>query len=251
MRKLLCIVTVCIMIITMLSGCGVLQKIGLQKNDNDELAPVSSIVMNEDEAKKLTDKVPIHLYFANEDNTKLRLEIRYIPVSEAKKSPSNLASVIVKELIAGPKSELKATIPAGTQLRSPVKIEAGVATVDLTKEFQDKHPGGKAAEQMTIFSIVNSLTELKEIQKVRFLINGKRQKEFKGNFQFDAPFPRSAPLISNEPATSSPNSIDEPAKKDEKKDYKKDEKAKETSGESEEELIETDIDVIEEEEILE
>lgn len=200
MRKLICIVTVCFIIIAMFSGCAVLQKLGLQKNDSEELHPVSSIVMNEDEAKKLTDKVPIHIYFTNEDNTKLKLEVRYIPVSEAKKSVNTLASTIVKELINGPSagSGLKGTIPAGTQLKSPVAINAGVATVDFTKDFIDKHPGGKAAEQMTIYSIVNSLTELKEIQKVKFTINGKVQKDFKGNFQFDALFPRSAGLISKE-----------------------------------------------------
>ena len=58
--------------------------------------------MGEDEAKKLTDKVPIHLYFTDEDNKKLTMEIRYISVAEAKKSTASLASVIVKELITGP-----------------------------------------------------------------------------------------------------------------------------------------------------
>jgi germination protein M len=205
MRRLICLVTVCFIIATILPGCGVLRKLGLLKNDNDESRPASSIVMGEDEARKLTDKVPVQLYFANEDNTKLRLEIRYIPMSEAKKSTGNLASIIVKELIngPGPNSRLKPTIPAGTQLRAPVEVNAGVATVDFTKDFIDKHPGGKAAEQITIFSIVNSLTELKDIQKVKFLINGKPSKEFKGNFQFDAPFPRSPSIISREPVPSS------------------------------------------------
>jgi germination protein M len=200
MRKLICIVTVCFIIVAMFSGCAVLQKLGLQKNDSEELHPVSSIVMNEDEAKKLTDKVPVHLYFANEDNSKLKLEVRYISVTDAKKSVNTLASTIVKELIKGPSTDsgLKRTIPAEAQLKSPVAINAGVATVVFTKEFVDKHPGGKAAEQMTIYSIVNSLTELKEIQKVKFTINGKAQKEFKGNFQFDLPFPKSTSLISKE-----------------------------------------------------
>lgn len=262
MRKMICIVTACVMMMTMFAGCGVLQKkLGMQKTENDELAPVSSVVMGEEEAKKLTDKVPIHLYFANEDNTKLKLEVRYIPISEAKKSPSNLATIIVKELIAGSKSGLKNTIPEGTELRSPVKIEAGVATVDFTKAFVDNHPGGKSAEQMTIFSVVNSLTELKDIQKVKFTIDGKAQKEFKGNFKFDAPFPRTTALISKEPAVPSSISTDKPAeKKDEKKDGTKGKgedgsKAEETSGEvtADDEIIETDVDVIEvdEEEILE
>ncbi len=205
----------------MFSGCAVLQKLGLQKNDSDELYPASSIVMNEDEAKKLTDKVPIHLYFASEDSSKLKMEVRYIPVAEAKKSVNNLASVIVKELIKGPAADtaLKATIPATAQLRAPVNINAGVATVDFTKDFVDKHPGGKSAEQLTIYSIVNSLTELKEVQKVKFLINGKAAKDFKGNFQFDQPFPRSANLISKatEPVPGEPSGQKAEPKKDDPK----------------------------------
>ena len=72
----------------------------------------------------------------------------------------------------------------------------------MTKEFVDNHPGGKEAEEMTIFSIVNTLTELKDIETVKFLINGKEQKEFKGNFRFDNEFPRNESLIDNKQSFS-------------------------------------------------
>jgi hypothetical protein len=44
-----------------LSGCSILQKLGLQKSLDDELWPVSSIVIGEAEASKLTDKTPLRL----------------------------------------------------------------------------------------------------------------------------------------------------------------------------------------------
>jgi hypothetical protein len=187
------------------TGCGILQKLGIEKSESDELQPASSIVMGEEEARKLSDKVPIHLYFANEDNTKLKLEVRHIPASEAKKSVNNLAGIVVNELINGPtKKGLKATIPGGTKLiKNSVPIKSGVATVNLSKDFVDKHPGGKDAERITIYSIVNSLTDIKGIQEVRFLINGKECEVYKGNFKFDAAFPRNLSIISNEVA--SPN----------------------------------------------
>jgi germination protein M len=207
MRKFLSLVIVCVLIITIFSGCGVLQKLGFQKNNTDELHPVSSVVMGEDEAKKLTDKVPIHLFFGNEDNTKLKLEIKYIPLTEAKKNINSLAGTVVKELINGPANKaLKATIPQGTKLLS-VTVKDRIATVDLSKEFVDKHPGGRVLEQLTLYSIVNSLTELKEIEKVKFTINGKTQKDYKGNFQFDTVFPRNVALITK--TVTSP-SIDTP-----------------------------------------
>ncbi len=204
MRRFLSIITVCFMIMAMFSGCTLMQKLGFGDSENDELQPVSSIVMSESEAQKLTGKVPIRLYFANEDNTRLKLEVRYMPTSEAAKSVNNLATVIVNELIKGPTNGtgLKATIPGGTKLAARVKIDGSTAIVNFSKEFVDKHPGGKEAERLTIYSVVNSLTELKEIQKVRFLINGAPQKEFKGNFQFDATFPRTMSLLSHEATPS-------------------------------------------------
>lgn len=264
MRKFICIVIVCVLIMSLFSGCSLLQKLGLKKADNDELRPVSSIVMGEEEAKKLSDKIPIRLYFDNGESTKLSLEIRYIPLSEAEKSTNSLASLIIKELINGPGSDskLKATIPEGTELRSPIKIEAGVATVDFTKEFKDNHQGGKAAERMTIYSVVNTLTELKEIQKVKFLIDGKTVKEYKGSFKFDTPFPRTTSLISDEPVESVPSGKGEDKEKntDEAKsgDEKKQDgdKDKETSGigdpaELIEETFMGDVDVDENGEPLE
>ncbi len=206
-KRTISFITIIMVLLGAFSGCGILEKMGLQKSAEEDLLPVSSIVIGEDEASKLTDKTPIRLYFANADNTKLKLEIRYIDTAEAKKSTSNLASIIIKELIKGPTDEtaFKRTIPAEAKLRTPVSISEKVATVDMSKEFKTKHPGGKDAERMTIYSIVNSLTELEGIQKVKFTIAGKAQKEYLGNFKFDALFPRSTPLISKEAAEAAPN----------------------------------------------
>lgn len=202
MRKTILFVTLFVFMMVMLPGCSVLQKLGLQDSQDDELRPVSSIVIGESEAGKLTDKTPLRLYFANADNTKLRLEIRYVETAEAKKSDSTLASTIMKELIKGPSDNaaFKRTVPEETKLVSPVKIENKVATVNLSKEFKTKHPGGKDAERMTIYSIVNSLTEIEGIEKVKFTIDGRTQKEYMGNFKFDAQFPRSTQLISKDSA---------------------------------------------------
>jgi germination protein M len=205
MKRIISIVLV-VVIITLFSGlftgCGLLQKLGLKKEADDELRPVSSIIIGEAEASKLTDKTPLRLYFANEDNTKLMLEIRYVDSVDIKKSASNMATAIINELIKGPSddTQFKRTVPAEAKLRSPVSIKNRVATVDFSKEFKTKHPGGKDAEKMTIYSIVNSLTELEEIEKVKFLIDGKEQQEYLGNFKFDALFPRSTQLISKDKA---------------------------------------------------
>lgn len=199
MFKIIPIALAALLSASLLSGCSTLQKLGFGKGGSDEMEPASSISMGETEAAKIIDQMPVHLYFATEDRTKLRLEVRYLPTAEARKSVNNLATKIVEELIKGPEKEgTKSTIPTGTKLAAPVSVDVqnSTATVDLTNEFVELHPGGKTEASLTIYSIVNSLTELKEVQKVKFLINGKQQSDFKGNFQFDATFPRSAGLIS-------------------------------------------------------
>jgi len=182
------------------SGCGKDDKEVFSDEAANELTPVSSIIMGEEDAQRITDKVPIRLYFANKDNTKLQLMISYAPLSEVKKSVSAQATYIVNQLITGPgeNSGLNPTIPEGTKLCSNVQVEDGVATVDLSKEFISNQTGGKDKEKLTIYSIVNSLTELKDIHKVKFTIEGKEVEEYRGNFKFNVPFPRTENLISKE-----------------------------------------------------
>ena len=195
MQRFFCVALACTLMLLTCIGCSDAEKYGL--GDDDDSCPVSSIALTEAEVVQISDKMPIRLYFANGDNTKLKLEIRYIPVSEGNKSVNHLAQIIVNELIAGPKvAGIKPTIPKDSKLKSEIEINGEVATVNFTKEFRDDHPGGKAQERMTIYSIVNSLTELKEISKVKFLIEDKSSPEFKGNFKFDGVFLRCAQLIS-------------------------------------------------------
>lgn len=236
MRKYILFVVIMVVAGILMSGCSILQKLGFIEPENDELRPASSVVMGEEIARRLENKYPIHLYFANEDGTKLRMEIRYIDNSETEKGINYLASIVVNELINGPASKegLLPTIPEGTKLNS-VEVKNGVATVDLSKEFVDNHLGGRNAEQLTLYSIVNSLTELSDIQKVKFTIDGKSQKEYKGHFKFDATFPRNTSMVSKEPAASSITDIEETEGGD--------------TGEEGEGSLETDVNI--EDEVLE
>lgn len=194
MRKALCVITSGIILATALTGCSLTQKLGF--GNKDDIKAASSTALSEEENNKLAGKMPVNLYFGSNDSTKLMLEVRYIDENLGKKGTSSLATAIVNELISGPKEkDLKATIPEGTKLAGPVSVASGTATVNLTKEFVDKHPGGSTASKLTIYSVVNSLTELSDIQRVKFLVNGKSVADFKGAYKFDAPFPRTVSII--------------------------------------------------------
>jgi hypothetical protein len=212
------------MITVLFTGCGLLDKLGFGGDKGDELNPVSSVTMGEDQANNLKDKSPVQLYFINEQGTKLMAETRYINLADTQKGNEVLATAILKELISGPAkgSLLKASIPKGTTVKSPVSIKNGIATVDLSKEFVDKHPGGKKQEQLTLYSIVNSLTEISDIKSVQFKIDGKIRKDYKGAYQIDIAYPRSAYLISAQPQDNkdSEKKTSEKAKEDTKDNSK-------------------------------
>jgi germination protein M len=214
MRKILSFILVCGIMMTIFTGCTLLDKLGAGSANNDELTPTSSLTMGEDESNSLKDKTPIQLYFINEQGNKLAPETRYIKNSDSSRGNAYLATIVLKELIKGPAkgSLLQASIPEGTTVHADITIKDGVATVDLSKEFIDKHPGGKKREQLTLYSIVNTLTEIKDIKSIQFKVDGKVRKEFKGNYQIDVAYPRSAYLI-----TSKPEEVNSFTKNDEAK----------------------------------
>mgnify|MGYP002411942145 CR=1 FL=1 len=164
--------------------------------NREDVAPVSGVSAVSDDNLR-PEMVPVYLYFANEDLKGLETEVRYIPIQEATKSAANLATVIVNELIDGPsvQSELSSVIPEDSALLDTVRIDGDRAIVNLNESFVDNHPGGKVLEQLTIYSIVNSLTEIKDINSVLFMIEGEPREEYMGNYKFDNPFPRSISLL--------------------------------------------------------
>jgi germination protein M len=111
----------------------------------------------------------IKLYFADSADRYLMSDLRSVVFSE-----NETASVyVMQQLIAGPTDDqLQATMPEGTQLRS-VTQENDLCTVDLSAEFRENMPRTEQAERMTVYSIVNSLTELEGIERVQILCEGQ------------------------------------------------------------------------------
>lgn len=200
MRKTLFFLIIMAVIFALLTGCGNKKQRENESDDPDLMSPSSSSFLTELEASNFGGELLVTIYLANEDDTKLLKVMRSISVGEARKSTEKLATAIVELIIAGPleNENARGTIPEGASLKNPVKVDEGTATVNFTNEFINKHPGGKLKEQMTIFSIVNSLTELIDVQRVQFKINGKIEKEYRGSFMLDAPFPRTPSLIEDE-----------------------------------------------------
>lgn len=142
------------------------------------------------EEKKEVEPVPteemveVNLYFSDSQAMYLVPEKRKIP-----QTPS-LARQAVIELIKGPESsDFYTTIPEGTQVNE-VYIADGIAYIDLSEEIFKNHPGGSSGELMTVYSIVNTLTEISPIKSVQILVEGNEMKSLVGHIDISMPLLR-------------------------------------------------------------
>ena len=143
------------------------------------------IIDGEAIAAETTEYAILTLYFSNADGTDLAVEERVVEVN----ANQTREKTILEQLIAGPvEKDCVGTIPAETKIRDVTTTNDGTCYVNLSEDFVLKHSGGERAELLTVYSIVNSLCELDHVDKVQFLIEGKKLDEFKGNLQFKTPF---------------------------------------------------------------
>ena len=109
------------------------------------------------------------LYFENIDTGKLESEIKIIDANQLIKCPEKK---LVELLIKGPEStKLKKLIPDKVVLND-IKVENGCAIINFSKEILDYE--SEENKLKIINSIVNTLTNLKEINSISFLINGEK-----------------------------------------------------------------------------
>jgi len=138
------------------------------------------------------EMVEVNLYFSDSQAMYLVAEKRKIS-----QAPS-LARQAVVELIKGPEnSELYPTIPEGTQVNE-VYIVDDIAYIDLSREIFENHPGGSSGELMTVYSIVNTLTEIPPVKGVQILVEGNEMKSLVGHIDISMPLLRDEDWIKPE-----------------------------------------------------
>ncbi len=144
----------------------------------------------EEEKKEEVQPVPeemieVNLYFSDSQAMYLVPEKRKIPQTN-----SLAIKQVVVELIKGPaSSDLYSTIPEGTRVNE-VYIADDIVYVDLSEEVFKNHPGGSSGELMTVYSIVNSLTEISPIKGVQILVEGNERNSLVGHVDISMPLLR-------------------------------------------------------------
>ena len=129
------------------------------------------------------------LYFANKAGDKLvgqRVAMEY-------NSNISLEKLIVEQLIAGPPFEgAYPTIPSETKLLN-ISIKDNICYVNLDEGFLGT--GYNVIESIPVYSIVNSLIENTDAQKVQISINRETNRMFRDSINFDTIFEKNEGLI--------------------------------------------------------
>lgn len=95
---------------------------------------------------------------------------------------------VLEALFTGPRrlNGYRNPIPVGGRVEW-VQISGDLATVSLSQELVDNHPGGSAGELLTVYSIVETLTQLPEVERVQLLVAGRRVETLVGHLAIDRP----------------------------------------------------------------
>lgn len=121
----------------------------------------------------------VSLYFVDKETGNLYPEARLVDIKEMLNLPYDK---LISLLIEGPKNEkLKKVIPENTKLLK-CDIKEDCLILDFSADILNYNKDDKMERENLIYSIVNTMTELTEINKVKFLINEEEVDEFNGTF---------------------------------------------------------------------
>ncbi len=161
--------------------------------NREEEMPITEIQPQEEISDEQMRQTIVTLYYQNKETKELIPEGRIV---DAKTLYTDPYATLVNLLISEPKNEnLKSTIPTDTKILK-AELKGDIVYIDFSDEFIENHQNGLDDENATIYSIVNTLTELNEVSGVKILINGKENKSFKDDvISFKDPFVRNESLI--------------------------------------------------------
>lgn len=152
--------------------------INIQIQKNKEKNQIIEYTPAEEITEEQLRQTIVSLYYNNKDTNILIPEARSIDVKELTKDPY---LTLINLLIEGPKNEkLEKVIPEGTKVNK-IELKNNIVYIDFSKEFIENHEGGVEKESNTIYAIVNTLTQLNEVEAVKIIIEGEEGRSFKDN----------------------------------------------------------------------
>lgn len=169
-KKILILFIISIILIILVGYFAI--KIVKQKKNNEVQ---SEYVPQEEISEEQSRETIVSLYFPDKESSMLKPEARLVNVKELINSPYN---ILVELLINGPKNDkLKGVIPENTKLLNS-SLDGECLTLDFSSELLNYNKEDSKEKDNLINSIVNTVTELNEVNKVKFLVNGQACNDF-------------------------------------------------------------------------
>ena len=130
-------------------------------------------------------KIKARLFYIADGGTKLKSVERDVAFGA---SPVEQAREIIAAQIAPVAEPLVSAVPPGTTLRAVFITKDGEAYVDLSREVVAAHPGGTINELLSVYTLVNALTEnLPAVTAVQVLVDGKEVDTLAGHIDLRRP----------------------------------------------------------------
>jgi len=166
---------------------------------DDELAlPVASDEELDDATER---RIRVTLYLLSDSGMALAPEDREIALVD---SVQEQAKQVIRELLAGSRTGLGSPLPQGVQLRELFITPQGLAFVDLSQELISNHIGGSSAEELTVYSLSNTLiANFPAVKRVQFLVEGREVPTLAGHLDLTLSYGRGPRRLEQE-STSGP-----------------------------------------------
>ena len=153
-----------------------------------------SFVENPGEQINSKQKTQITLFFADaNDSTKLVQKTENVTYTN-----KTLEKVVMEKLIEGPADGdgMLATLPSTTKIINS-SIYDGVCYINLTDTFVNNQ-NNEIPEQVVLYSIVNSLCSLQEVNKVQITVNGESSGKVRYNFDLSTMYEYEDSILAHE-----------------------------------------------------
>ncbi len=135
------------------------------------------------------ENVELTLYFASENGKYLIKALRPVEYN----SNISLERLVVEKLIGGPTGEsLYPTVNPNTKILS-VTVKDNICYLNLSEEFLIQQSG--VTPEVAIYSIVNTLIELDNVNKVQISVDGNNSVVYRDTFELTTLFERNLDIL--------------------------------------------------------
>lgn len=159
---------------------------GYFNGEEEVINNIQEIIPQEEISDEQLRNTLISLYFINDETGEVEVESRLIDAKILLNSPYN---ELINLWLQGPHSE-KLNNYCGKNVKiNNIEIKGDCAIIDFSKEFINEYNGKKNEELNVVYCLVNTLTELTEINCVKILIDGK-EGQYLGNINLSEKYYR-------------------------------------------------------------